>query len=174
MDIQEFVHRSIGSWKSQRSVHHLAFGHFEAVTSTIQIEDLAIDEPAVLALCESNKISPSSIAAPFRMSWRAESDWDDNVNQGSSIFVPVPNSDRTGQLLREIGYAEEAPAVANYSFTDDQTFVLLTPYDRASAEEKIWFVSPTLRCRVALIKTSAGTGALTASFSSEIKLTESS
>ncbi|MGB7444463.1 MAG: phycobiliprotein lyase, partial [Coleofasciculaceae cyanobacterium] len=42
-------------------------------------------------------------------------------------------------------------------------------YDRAAAEEKIWFVNPDVRCRVSLIKTSGGTGVLTASFSSEIR-----
>ncbi|MFM7859203.1 MAG: phycobiliprotein lyase, partial [Flammeovirgaceae bacterium] len=30
MGIQEFVEKSIGSWRSQRSAHHLAFSHFEA------------------------------------------------------------------------------------------------------------------------------------------------
>jgi phycoerythrin-associated linker protein len=37
MDIQEFVCNSIGNWRSQRSAHHLAFGHFEAVQSEIDI-----------------------------------------------------------------------------------------------------------------------------------------
>jgi phycoerythrin-associated linker protein len=46
---------------------------------------------------------------------------------------------------------------------------LITEYDRAAAEEKIWFVNPNVRCRVSLIKTSAGTGVVTASFSSEIR-----
>ena len=33
MDIAEFVEQSLGRWRSQRSAHHLAFSHFEAVTS---------------------------------------------------------------------------------------------------------------------------------------------
>jgi phycoerythrin-associated linker protein len=48
-------------------------------------------------------------------------------------------------------------------------FVLVTPYDRASAEERIWFINPNLRFRVSTINTSEGTGVLTASFSSEVR-----
>jgi phycoerythrin-associated linker protein len=172
MDINSFVRASLGAWKSQRSVHHLAFGHFEAVTSAIEISALAIEAPEVIALCKSYDIAPTAIESPFRMSWRAETDWDEQVTQGNSIFVPVPQSEHSGQLLREIGYAEEAPAIATYTFTNDGTFVLTTPYDRAAAEEKIWFVTPALRCRVSLIKTSSGQGAVTASFSSEIKVSD--
>jgi phycoerythrin-associated linker protein len=61
--------------------------------------------------------------------------------------------------------------VGGYFITEDETFVLTTAYERAAAEEKIWFVNPNVRCRVSLIKTSAGTGVVTASFSSEIRQT---
>ena len=40
MDIEEFVERSIGCWRSQRSGHSLALSHFEEVRSTIDIVDL--------------------------------------------------------------------------------------------------------------------------------------
>ena len=61
------------------------------------------------------------------------------------------------------------PTEGNYQISEDGTFILLTPYDRAMAEEKIWFATPNLRFRVSLIKTSDGTGVTTASFSSEIR-----
>ena len=60
-------------------------------------------------------------------------------------------------------------AIANYEIQEDGTFVLTTSYDRASAEEKIWFVNPNLRFRVAMIKTSNGKGVVNASFSTEIR-----
>ena len=71
--------------------------------------------------------------------------------------------------MRDQGYAETIPAVGEYNITQDDAFVLITPYEQASAEEKIWFVNPNFRLRVSLIKTSRGTGVLTASFSSEIR-----
>lgn len=174
MDINQFVACSFGQWRSQRSAHHLIFSHFEAVQSVIDIVALAPDDPAVLALCQDNNIDPLHIASPFRMSWEGQSDWDENKNEelkGTTVLVPVPDlsSPNRGKLLRDQGYAETMPAVGDYHLTDDGTFVLLTKYDRATAEEKIWFVNPNLRFRVSMIKTSDGIGVLTASFSSEIR-----
>jgi phycoerythrin-associated linker protein len=172
MDITEFVAQSIGRWRSQRSAHHLAFAHFEAVQSVIHIVSLSPDTPAVLDLCKTYQVDPKAIAAPFHMSWEGQSDWDDSdVIQGSAVLVPVPDptaGDR-GKLLRDQGYAETIPAAADYHITPDGTFVLITAYDHAAAEERIWFANPNLRFRVSLIKTSAGTGVVTASFASEIK-----
>jgi phycoerythrin-associated linker protein len=172
MDITQFVAQSLGQWRSQRSAHHLIFGHFEAVQSVINIEDMDSNDPEVLALCESYKVDPQVIASPFRMHWEGHSDWDDTeVLKGSTVLVPVPdqNSPNRGKLLRDQGYAETIPAAGDYEITPDGMFVLHTVYDRAAAEEKIWFVNPNLRFRVSMIKTSDGTGVVTASFSSEIK-----
>ena len=172
MDITEFVANSIGHWRSQRSAHHLAFGHFEAVQSEIEIVALPLDDPAVIELCKMYDVAPQSIVAPFRMSWEGQSDWEESeVVKGSCVLVPVPdpNVPNRGKLLRDQGYAETIAAAGEYHLTEDGTFVLITAYDRAAAEEKIWFVNPNVRCRVSLIKTSAGTGVVTASFSSEIR-----
>lgn len=176
MDIQEFVANSIGRWRSQRSAHHLAFGHFEAITSEIEIINLAVSDPAVIELCEAYRIKSDEIVSPFRMSWEGQSDWEDSETiKGTCILVPVPdrNQPNSGKLLRDRGYAEEMAAAGEYHLTSDGTFVLITAYDRAAAEEKIWFVNPNVRCRVSLIKTSAGTGVVNASFSSEIRQTGS-
>jgi phycoerythrin-associated linker protein len=172
MDIHQFVEISIGCWRSQRSAHHLIFGHFEAVQSAIDIIALPFDDPTVLELCRSYEVDPKAIAQPFHMSWEGQSDWDENeVLKGSTTLVPIPDSSGSnrGQLLRDQGYAETMPAAGEYHLTDDGTFVLLTQYDRAAAEEKIWFQNPNLRFRVSLIKTSEGSGVVTASFASEIR-----
>ncbi|MDY7015292.1 MAG: phycobiliprotein lyase [Cyanobacteriota bacterium] len=172
MGIAEFVANSIGRWRSQRSVHHLAFGHFEAVESEIEIVSLSIGDRAVIDLCKQYDIDSRAPISPFRMSWEGQSDWDDNEIKGSCVLVaiPDPTHSRRGKLLRDRGYAETIPAAGDYSLTEEGTFVLVTAYDRAAAEEKIWFVNPNVRCRVSLIKTSAGTGVVTASFSSEIRI----
>ncbi len=172
LDIQQFVANSIGNWRSQRSAHHMIFSHFEAVQSEIAIASMSVDDAEVIALCEMNSIDRKLAVSPFRMTWAGQSDWDENeALKGTCILVPIPDLEHPnrGKLLRDQGYAEEIPAVGDYQFTDDGTFVLITAYDRAAAEEKIWFVNPNVRCRVSLIKTSAGTGVVTASFSSEIR-----
>lgn len=172
MDIAQFVESSFGCWRSQRSVHHLAFGHFEQVISTIDIAPLGDSDEAVISLCKSHNIDPQRASHPFRMSWEGESDWDESESvQGTTILVPIPDQDdpKAGQLLRDQGYAETIPAIGKYHLTEDGTFILLTEYERAMAEEKIWFLNPNFRLRVSLIKTSAGSGVVTASFSSEIR-----
>lgn len=172
MNITEFVELSIGQWRSQRSAHHLAFSHFEEVMSTIDIEQLTVDENKVIELCKAHNIEPSQALSPFKMSWSGESNWDEDETQaGSSILIPIPEpGDLTkGRLLREQGYAETIPSVGEYTITEDGTFILVTKYDRAAAEEKIWFATPHLRCRVSLIKTSDGKGVTTVSYSSEIR-----
>lgn len=173
MTITEFVQKSIGNWRSLRSVHHLAFSHLEVVNSEIEIIALKVDDPEVINLCEEHNIDLQLIETPFRMTWEGESDWDEKEDlKGTTVLVPIPdqNNPEKGQLLRDRGYAETMTAIANYHIQPDGTFVLITSYDRASAEEKIWFVNPKLRFRVSMIKTSDGKGVLTASMSSEIRI----
>ncbi len=176
MKITEFFELSIGRWRSQRSGHHLAFAHFEEVLSNIDIESLSTDDPAVLAICHLYDTDPASITHPFRMTWEGESDWDDKPIAGSTVLVPIPDIENPnrGKLLRDKGYAETIPAVAKYHLSDDSIFTLLTEYELAAAEERIWFANPNLRFRVAMIKTSDGKGVTTASFSSEIRSLSSS
>jgi phycoerythrin-associated linker protein len=176
MEITEFFELSIGRWRSQRSGHHLAFAHFEQVLSNIDIEPLSNDDPAVLAICQLYDIDPGSITHPFRMTWEGESDWDDKPISGSTVLVPIPDIENPsrGKLLRDKGYAETIPAVGKYHLSDDGIFTLLTEYELAAAEERIWFATPNLRFRVATIKTSDGKGVTTASFSSEIRSLSSS
>ncbi|MDJ0555145.1 MAG: phycobiliprotein lyase [Microcoleaceae cyanobacterium MO_207.B10] len=172
MDVIEFVERSIGTWRSQRSGHNLAFSHFEEVRSTIDIVSLPTTAPEVIELCKSCGTEIANAVSPFQMSWKGESDWDENeILEGSCILIPIPDQSEPnkGKLLRSQGYAETIAAVSEYRITEDNTFILHTTYDRAAAEEKIWFATPNLRFRVSLIKTSDGNGVLTASFSSEIR-----
>ena len=173
MSITQFVEQSLGSWRSLRSVHHLAFSHLEEVNSEIEIVSLNTDDDEVIKLCQEHNIDPSLAISPFKMTWEGQSDWDENEElNGSTILVPIPNgaNPNQGKLLRDQGYAETMPAVAEYEIQEDGTFTLITKYDRASAEEKIWFANPKLRFRVSMIKTSDGKGVTTASFSSEIRL----
>lgn len=172
MNIAEFVELSLGRWHSQRSAHHMAFRHFEEVVSTIDIVLLEKDDPDVLKVCKVHNINPQTITHPFRMTWEGESDWDENETiSGTTILVPVPDSSKenSGKLLREQGYTETIPSVGEYNITEEGTFILVTPYQQSSAEERIWFASANVRFRVSIIKTSDGSGVVTPSFSSEIR-----
>ena len=174
MNIEQFVAQSIGEWRSMRSGHSLAFQQFEDVLSEISIKVFNDDENTILELIKSSsQPSNSQYRSPFCMEWNAESDWEPNdpseVSSGSCLIVPIPSNEISGKLLRSVGYAEAVAAESEYRFLDDGTFILKTRYDQSIAEERIWFVSEHVRCRSSVLKTSAGSGILQASFASEVR-----
>lgn len=174
MDIEQFVAQSIGEWRSMRSGHSLAFQQFEDVLSEISIKIFNDDQNKILELIKaSSQPSSSEYRSPFCMEWNAESDWEPDdpseVSSGSCLIVPIPSDETSGKLLRSVGYAEAVAAESDYRFLDDGTFILKTHYDQSIAEERIWFISEHVRCRSSVLKTSAGSGILQASFASEVR-----
>ena len=174
MDIEQFVAQSIGEWRSMRSGHSLAFQQFEDVLSEISIKAFNDDPNKISELIKaSSEPSNSQYRSPFCMEWNAESDWEPDdpseVSSGSCLIVPIPSDETSGKLLRSLGYAEAVAAESDYRFLDDGTFILKTHYDQSIAEERIWFVSEHVRCRSSVLKTSAGSGILQASFASEVR-----
>lgn len=173
MNLQSFVERSEGQWRSMRSGHSLAFQQFEEVLSQITIERLDLNDERVIHLIESEPSLEGIPDCPFRMEWNAESDWEPDdpseVSAGSCILVPVPSSETSGVLLRSVGYAEAEQASSKYEFLSDGTFVLSTKYGQSIAEERIWFVAEHVRCRSSVLRTSEGSGVLQTSFASEVR-----
>ena len=173
MNLQSFVERSEGQWRSMRSGHSLAFQQFEEVLSRITIERLDLNDERVIHLIESEPSLEGIPDCPFRMEWNAESDWEPDdpseVSAGSCILVPVPSSETSGVLLRSVGYAEAEQASSKYEFLSDGTFVLSTKYGQSIAEERIWFVAEHVRCRSSVLRTSEGSGVLQTSFASEVR-----
>jgi len=154
MTVEGFFDKSLGRWQSQRSSHNLAFSHFEEIRSELVIESVDAQDDAVQNICATYGEDPATIDISIRMSWEGESDWDENEElKGSTVLVVIKDSPTSGRLLRSEGYAETIPAIGQWTMQDDGCFVLLTPYDRASAEERIWFAGPDLRLRVSLIRT---------------------
>lgn len=169
MTAEDFFKRSIGEWRSQRSSHNLVWTQFEQITSEIVISNLSDSSTDVIKLCKSNDVNVSDIILSFKMSWEGESDWDEEVSEGEAYMSVIKDGEDHGRLLRSVGYAETIPAVGRWHMTDEGVFVLKTFYDAAAAEERIWFATPDLRMRVSQIRTSSGTGVVTASFSTEIR-----
>ena len=174
MDIEQFVAQSIGEWRSMRSGHSLAFQQFEDVLSEISIKAFNDDHNKISELIKSSsRPFDSQYRSAFFMEWNAESDWEPDdpseVSSGSCLIVPIPKDETSGRLLRSVGYAEAVAAESDYRFLDDGTFILETHYDQSIAEERIWFISEHVRCRSSVLKTSAGSGILQASFASEVR-----
>ncbi len=171
MDARQFFELSIGRWRSQRSGHHLAFNHFEEARSTLDIIALAVDDPAVVDLCQLHGIEPAAVSQPFRVDWEGEPDSKSRKPRGSSVLLPIPdpNYPAQGKLLASPTLTTPAATVSHYSLGDDETLVLSTQYEGAVVEERIWFASPNLRFRVSLVKDNGSTDLTTALFCSEIR-----
>ena len=173
MDIEQFVARSLGVWRSMRTGHSLAFQQFEDVLSEISIQSLDQNDGLVAELIDSVQFQVSDVKHPFKMEWSAESDWEpddpNEVAKGSCVLLPIPEDNISGQLIRSMGYAEAQPAISKYTFSSDGCFLLTTNYDQSIAEERIWFVSDNVRCRSSVLRTSAGSGVLQTSFASEVR-----
>ena len=173
MKIEEFVSQSEGEWHSMRSGHSLAFKHFEEIVSNIKIEILSTNDHRVLELIQNINQDTNKVISPFRMEWKAESNWGGNKSEnntsGCSILIPIENSSNGGIILRSIGYAEQIKAIANYHFLSDGTFFLSTHYSTSIAEERIWFVSKNVRCRSSLIRSKDSSAILQISHASEVR-----
>ena len=76
MQLESFVARSLGRWRSMRSGHSLAFQQFEDVRSSVLIESIEPQDPLVLNLLKDCTIRDAKPVHPFRMEWNAESDWE--------------------------------------------------------------------------------------------------
>ena len=176
MTIEQFIAQSEGSWRSMRSGHSLAFQQFEEVLSEITIEKIDKNNEGVNDLYQNHKQKEDEVYTfiqPFKMSWSAESDWEPDdpseVSSGTCIIIPLKKDERSGFLIRSLGYAESQIAKSSYQFSSDGTLILKTHYEQSIAEEKIWFASENVRCRSSILKTSEGSGILQTSFASEVK-----
>lgn len=173
MDAVEFFQHSAGRWNSKRTTHHLAFKRAEKGESDIVVENLAAEDPEIIALCEMHSIDPNLSVGGSRVRWLGTMAWDregDENHEGKTVFaiVPDPENPRKGRLLRERGYAEIVPVVGRFEMDDEDGLVLTTEYETMSSVERFWFASPDLRMRTSAVKRFGGLS--TATFCTEARV----
>jgi hypothetical protein len=173
MDVMEFFRQSAGRWRSQRTVHHLAFKQAEGGESEIQIAALAADHPDIVSLCELHQIDPALAVGGSCVTWQSAMQWDSDEeggHEGKTVFALVPDIDNPhqGRLLRDRGYAEIVPVVGHYVLDNDGALNLLTDYETMSSKERFWFAGPNLRFRTSTVKRFGGFS--TASFCTECRI----
>lgn len=134
------------------------------------IELLPKDDPAVIQLCQQYEIDPALALCGARVTWDGTMEWDQEKHAGSTVLVPVAESEDAteGKLLREMGYAEKAPVAGRYIMGSDDALTLITEYETMYSEERLWFASPNLRLRTSILKRFGGFSM--ASFCSEIRM----
>ena len=56
----EFFQKSAGTWRSQRTTHHLAFRRAEKGGSEIYVNPLNADDPKVIEICKMHEVEPTT------------------------------------------------------------------------------------------------------------------
>ncbi len=167
MNVTQFFRLSLGQWRSQRSGHDLMLGGFEDLRSTITIRALPANDRQVIELCRWYDVSVDLVFHPLEIT--ATGDTKNREADEHYLLVPLPDPDNPnrGKMLRS---RPEEGAIRNciYRLQDDDTMTMVTEYDRATTEERIWFASPNLRLRVATVRTE-DSGAIATTFSSEVR-----
>jgi hypothetical protein len=172
MDAMEFFQQSAGMWRSQRSIHHLAFRQAEMGDSNIEVIALTADDPRVVEICVMHEVDPSKAAGGAFVTWHGSMAWDkeEENHKGSTVFAIVPDDQnpRKGLMLRERGYAEIVPVAGGYEMDDQDGLVLITEYETMSSIERFWFAHPNVRMRTSSVKRFGGFS--TSTFCTEIRV----
>jgi len=170
MDIKEFLDQSAGKWFSQRTNHYIASVPAQSGKSDIVIEILASDAPEVVQLCQQYNMDPAAALCGVKTNWDGIMAGEAKKRVGSTIFVPVPNSDQPnqGKILRPIDNSQKPTVTGHYFMGKDDSLTMITEDEKIYTEERLWYASPNLRFRTNIIKRFGGFSQT--SFCSEIRM----
>ena len=168
--IKEFIHKSIGEWKSIRSTHTLAFQEFENTNSSLIISYQNIESDEVLDIKNRLKCS-QDLSFAIKISWKSVSEWttENKSQESKTILIFVPKDEFKGTLIKDKGYAELIPTTSRYYMDETKTFNIQSEYNSTISEEKIWFLSENVRSRYSVIKNKINNGILQTSHATEIR-----
>ena len=173
MEIEQFFIKSVGEWKSMRSVHSLAFQEFEDIRSKIKIIPANKYDSRIIKLLKDNLITTNEEKKAFFISWETKSEWDEELDKGNSsgesILIPLETSKKEGRLIRSVGYTETIPIISLYKILDDGTLIISSKYNHIYTEERIWFISNNLRSRSSVTRSIDSLAILQTSYASEIR-----
>ena len=155
-DAPTFFRLSCGSWRSQRSVHHLLHRRAEAGGSLIVVDDLEIDDPRLLEMARQHGQNPDRIIGGSHVRWSASMAWDrdGDAHDGETCFALIGDSAsaRSGTMLRDQGYAEKSPATSTFSMDDRDGLILCTSYEMMTVWERFSFSGVDVRIRSSTVE----------------------
>ena len=169
--INQFIHNSIGEWKSIRSTHTLAFQEFENSTSKIFIKNINSKNKKVIEIFKNYKLNFNLESIAISIKWQAFSDWEeDNMSEADeTILIFLPKDENSGIVLRNKGYAESFISSSNYFFVEQNNLHIKTIYKSKVSEERISFLSTHIRSRFSTIRNLENNSVIQTSHTSEIR-----
>ena len=155
-DALSFFQLSCGRWRSQRSVHHLLHRRAEAGGSLIVVEELAADDQRLVELASLHGQDPAGLVGGCWVRWSASMAWDkageDHTGESVIGLIPTDERGREGILLRDLGYAEKAPASSLFSMDERNGLLLSTEYETMNVWERFAFAGPNVRVRSSTVE----------------------
>ena len=155
-DALSFFRLSCGRWRSQRSVHHLLHRRAEAGGSLIVVEELDPQDSRLKAIAELHGQDPAGLVGGCWVRWSASMAWDraGEDHQGESVIglIPTDERGRAGLLLRDLGYAEKAPASSRFHMDERDGLLLSTEYETMNVWERFAFAGPNVRLRSSTVE----------------------
>ena len=155
-DALSFFRLSCGRWRSQRSVHHLLHRRAEAGGSLIVVEELDPQDSRLKAIAELHGQDPAGLVGGCWVRWSASMAWDraGEDHQGESVIglIPTDERGREGLLLRDLGYAEKAPASSRFHMDERDGLLLSTEYETMNVWERFAFAGPDVRLRSSTVE----------------------
>tara|TARA_B100000965_G_C19459504_1_gene699051 strand:+ start:423 stop:962 length:540 start_codon:yes stop_codon:yes gene_type:complete len=167
---ESFIDNSIGSWKSIRSSHSLAFQEFENTNSNIQIAKVNLDNKVVDEILKEFK-SNLKINFALKIKWEAKSDWNDDQksNIDQTILLFSAKNSYSGKIFKNKGYAELIYSSSNYYLDEKGGLNITTEYNSTVSFERIHFLSKNVRFRYSIIQGKSNNEIIQTSHSSEIR-----
>ena len=155
-DALSFFQLSCGRWRSQRSVHHLLHRRAEAGGSLIVVEELHPGDRRLLEIAELHGQDPAGLVGGCWVRWSASMAWDkageDHTGDSVTGLIPTDERGREGLLLRDLGYAEKAPASSRFHMDERNGLLLSTEYETMSVWERFAFAGPDVRVRTSTVE----------------------
>ena len=155
-DALSFFQLSCGRWRSQRSVHHLLHRRAEAGGSLIVVEELHPGDRRLLEIAELHGQDPARLVGGCWVRWSASMAWDkageDHTGESVIGLIPTDERGREGLLLRDLGYAEKAPASSRFHMDERNGLLLSTEYETMSVWERFSFAGPDVRVRSSTVE----------------------
>jgi hypothetical protein len=151
-----FFQLSCGRWRSQRSVHHLLHRRAEAGGSLIVVDELAASDSRLVELAQLHDQDPAGLVGGCWVRWSASMAWDkageDHTGESVIGLIPTDDRGREGILLRDLGYAEKAPASSRFCMDEHDGLLLSTEYETMSVWERFAFQGPNVRVRSSTVE----------------------
>jgi len=155
-DALSFFQLSCGRWRSQRSVHHLLHRRAEAGGSLIVVEELERSDKRLAEIAALHNQDPAGLVGGCWVRWSASMAWDkageDHTGESVIGLIPTDERGRAGILLRDLGYAEKAPASSLFSMDERDGLLLSTEYETMSVWERFAFAGPNVRVRSSTVE----------------------